>query len=126
MPASAAQVVDPTAIAGAKYLAVLTEVRRIRHLATQAALRRILLIFSGTRQRPEIAAERNLLVVADRRTVEYQDGMIVDRFLDQRDVVWRNRLPEIDVGDLGNKTWTYFPNQCGHSRAPFMIFCDIR
>jgi hypothetical protein len=110
MPASAAQIINPPTITHTEYLAVLTEIRCIRHLTAEPALHRILLVFRGARQSAEIAAEGDLLIVADQWSVEYQHRMIVDSTLDHGHVVCRNGFAQIDICDLSDKPWAHLPN----------------
>ena len=120
MPQPVAQLEEPLAVVGRDDLAVPVEVGEIAHARAQPALRRLA---DGARphlllERPECAAEGELLLVGDVLVVEHQHGVAVHAGVDRRGVRGAERLAEIEARDLAADDRVKRPDFEGHRDTP--------
>ena len=73
---------------------------------------------SGFLQRPEAAAEVELLVVGDVLVAEHQHAVLGDRVLDRVNRRGRQGLAQVDIGDLGDKDRVQGTDV--HAKAPWV------
>ena len=67
--------------------------------------------------RPQALGEGELLGVREVLVVEHQDGVLVHAGMNCGDVRGRQRLRQVDAGDLARKTWTDLADGEGHGRV---------
>src|ERR1700730_2897021 len=119
MPQAITQIEHAAAVVAVEQLVALLEVRHVGELDAQAPVLRLGDVAADRGlDRAEVTAELDLLVVGHRLIVEHQHGIFVHAGFDRSDLLARERLGEVDAGNLAGKAGADLADADGHGVSP--------
>ena len=103
VPQPVAQTEQPPPVVARQHLVVLVEVGDVVDVHRQPALVTLRDVAGRLLQRAEVAAERKLRLVGEVLVVEHQHAVLVHAGGDRRGIGVRQRLGDVDAGDLAGE-----------------------